>query len=122
MHITTHTADTLALLGGKPAISHIDPHPPILGESDVAAAAEVIRGGVLSGYIGAPGAAFMGGPRVQAFEAQCAAHFGNWDKCHFEWHCESERHRHRCLVRMGNGCHAGDQHCHDPPDKRFRDD
>lgn len=68
--------DTLALLGGKPAITAIAPHPSLLGEADVAAAAEVIRGGVLSGYIGAPGEAFMGGPRVRAFEAQCAAYFG----------------------------------------------
>ena len=66
----------LALHGGTPAVRHIAPHPGILGEADVAAAAEVIRGGVLSGYIGAPGEAFMGGPRVRAFEAQCAAHFG----------------------------------------------
>jgi perosamine synthetase len=36
----------------------------------------VIRSGVLSGYIGAPGDAFMGGERVRAFEAQAAAYFG----------------------------------------------
>ncbi len=71
----TH-ANTLALFGGPPAVQLIAPHPSILGEADVAAAAEVIRGGVLSGYIGAPGAAFMGGARVRNFEAQCAAHFG----------------------------------------------
>ena len=71
-----NTHNTLALLGGTPAIAHIAPHPSILGEADVAAAADVIRGGVLSGYIGAPGDAFMGGPRVRAFEALCAAHFG----------------------------------------------
>ena len=71
-----HTTDTLALLGGQPAIANIAPHPALLGEADVAAAAEVIRGGVLSGYIGASGDAFMGGPRVRAFETQCAAHFG----------------------------------------------
>jgi len=68
--------NTLALFGGTPAITHLAPHPSLLGEDDVAAAAEVIRGGVLSGYIGAPGEAFMGGPRVRAFEAQCAAYFG----------------------------------------------
>ena len=68
--------DTLALYGGTPAITQLPAHPSLLGEADVAAAAEVIRGGVLSGYIGAPGEAFMGGPRVRAFEAQCAAYFG----------------------------------------------
>ena len=31
------------------------PHPQLLGDADVAAATEVIRGQVLSGYIGAPG-------------------------------------------------------------------
>ena len=68
--------ETLALLGGQPAITTTAPHPSLLGEADVAAAVDVIRGGVLSGYIGAPGEAFMGGPRVRAFEAQCAAYFG----------------------------------------------
>jgi perosamine synthetase len=69
-------ASTLALLGGPPAIAA--PLPPCisLGEDDVAAAASVIRGGVLSGYIGAAGEAFMGGERVRAFEAQAAAYFG----------------------------------------------
>ncbi|MDO9093330.1 MAG: DegT/DnrJ/EryC1/StrS family aminotransferase [Rubrivivax sp.] len=70
------SAHTLALFGGTPAIKEFPPDPALLGEADVAAAAEVIRGGVLSGYIGAPGEAFMGGARVRAFEAQCAAHFG----------------------------------------------
>lgn len=70
------SAPTLALFGGTPAITQLPPHPSLLGEADVAAAAEVIRGGVLSGYIGAAGEAFMGGTRVRAFEAQCAAYFG----------------------------------------------
>jgi len=66
----------LAIFGGTPAIPQ--PLPPChgVGEDDVAAASEVIRSGVLSGYIGAPGEAFMGGARVRAFEAQCAAYFG----------------------------------------------
>ena len=69
-------APTLALMGGKPVITEALPHPQLLGDTDVAAATEVIRGQVLSGYIGAPGEAFMGGPKVRAFEAQCAAYFG----------------------------------------------
>jgi perosamine synthetase len=68
--------NTLALFGGKPVITEPLPHPNLLGDADVAAAIEVIRGQVLSGYIGAPGEAFMGGPKVRAFEAQCAAYFG----------------------------------------------
>lgn len=68
--------DTLALFGGTPAITRPMPHPALMDEADVEAAASVIRGGVLSGYIGAPGEAFMGGPRVRAFERQCEAFFG----------------------------------------------
>ena len=68
--------DTLALLGGRPVISGPMPHPPLLDERDVEAASDVIRGGVLSGYIGAPGEAFMGGARVRSFEAEWAQRFG----------------------------------------------
>ena len=66
----------LALHGGPAAIT--SPLPPVasLGEDDVAAAAAVIRSGVLSGYIGAAGEAFMGGPRVRALEAQASEYFG----------------------------------------------
>ncbi len=73
---TMNAESTLALFGGKPVITEPLPHPALLGEADVAAATEVIRGQVLSGYIGAPGEAFMGGPRVRAFERQCAEYFG----------------------------------------------
>lgn len=66
----------LALLGGDPVIRNPLPPYPSMGEDDVAAAAGVIRSGVLSGYIGAPGDAFMGGERVRAFEAQAAEYFG----------------------------------------------
>jgi dTDP-4-amino-4,6-dideoxygalactose transaminase len=47
-----------------------------MGEDEVAAASEVIRGGVLSAYIGAPGPGFMGGPKVQQFETEAAHYFG----------------------------------------------
>ncbi|MBI5716564.1 MAG: DegT/DnrJ/EryC1/StrS family aminotransferase [Burkholderiales bacterium] len=77
-HAATRTPNhaALALFGGPPAIA--SPLPPVvtMGEDDVAAASEVIRSGVLSGYIGAPGEAFMGGARVRAFEAQAAEYFG----------------------------------------------
>jgi dTDP-4-amino-4,6-dideoxygalactose transaminase len=70
------TRAPLALFGGPRAIAA--PLPPLvtMGDDEVAAASEVIRSGVLSGYIGAPGDAFMGGPRVRAFEAQAAEYFG----------------------------------------------
>lgn len=68
--------DTLAIHGGSPAI--VAPLAPFksIGETEVAAAVEVVRGEVLSAYIGAPGEGFMGGPHVRAFEQKAAAHFG----------------------------------------------
>ena len=70
------TQDKLALLGGTPAIQTAFTPFNTIGEEELAAATEVIRSGVLSGYIGAPGEAFMGGPKVRAFEATAAAYFG----------------------------------------------
>ncbi len=67
---------TLALLGGTPAIQAKFKAFNTIGEEELAAASEVIKSGVLSAYIGAPGAAFMGGPRVREFEAAAAKHFG----------------------------------------------
>lgn len=68
--------NTLALLGGDPSI--VDPLTPFesVGEDEVVAATRVIRSGVLSGYIGAPGEAFLGGREVRAFEDNVARHFG----------------------------------------------
>lgn len=66
----------LALLGGQPQIGRPLELFNSVGEDEVNAAAEVIRGGVLSAYIGAPGEGFMGGPKVRAFEAQAAGYFG----------------------------------------------
>jgi perosamine synthetase len=66
----------LAILGGEPVIREPLKLFNTIGEDDVAAAAEVIRSGVLSAYIGAPGPAFMGGRKVRAFEQQAASYFG----------------------------------------------
>lgn len=68
-------SEALALHGGTPAIAR--PLRPFnaIGEDDMAAATEVLRSGVLSAYIGAPGEYFMGGPKVRDFEAQAAAFF-----------------------------------------------
>ncbi len=65
----------LALCGGVPVIS--TPLAPFksVGEDEVAAASEVIRGGVLSAYIGAPGPGFLGGNQVRKFEQQTAEYF-----------------------------------------------
>lgn len=70
------STERLALLGGKPLIS--SPLAPFrsMGEEEATVAAEVVRGGVLSAYIGAAGEGFLGGPRVRAFEEQAAAYFG----------------------------------------------
>ncbi len=67
---------TLALMGGKPAIEASFKAFNTIGDEEVAAVTEVLRSGVLSGYIGARGEAFMGGPRVRAFEAAAAQYFG----------------------------------------------
>ncbi len=70
------TTSKLALLGGTPTItSPLEPFRS-MGEDEVHAAAAVVRGGVLSAYIGAPGDGFMGGPHVRDFEARAAAYFG----------------------------------------------
>lgn len=67
---------TLALHGGSPVIE--TPLAPFksIGEDEVNAAAAVVRGEVLSAYIGAPGEGFMGGHNVKAFEAKAADYFG----------------------------------------------
>jgi perosamine synthetase len=68
--------DTLALLGGVPTIR--EPLTPFrsMGEEEVTAAADVVRSGVLSAFVGAPGDFFLGGEQVKAFEGKAAAYFG----------------------------------------------
>jgi dTDP-4-amino-4,6-dideoxygalactose transaminase len=68
--------DKLAMLGGTPVIERPLQLFKSIGEEEVVAATEVIRGGVLSAYIGAAGDGFLGGPKVRALEAQAAAYFG----------------------------------------------
>ena len=69
-------ADVLAINGGTPVIT--EPFPPYrsLGEEEIAAANRVLRSGVLSAFIGAPGTGFYGGPEVQALEREAAERFG----------------------------------------------
>jgi perosamine synthetase len=58
----------LALLGGPPEIDKpLTPYNSI-GSKEAAAVAKVIDSGVLSGFIGAPGAGFLGGPQVRSLE------------------------------------------------------
>lgn len=70
------TFEPLAILGGKPEIS--EPFPPYrsIGEEEIEAANRVLRSGVLSGFIGAAGPGFYGGPEVQALEREGAERFG----------------------------------------------
>ena len=70
------THPLLALNGGQPTIGRPLEGFRAMGEDEARAAADVVRGGVLSAYIGAPGDGFMGGPHVQAFEAKAADYFG----------------------------------------------
>ncbi|MBN9244819.1 MAG: DegT/DnrJ/EryC1/StrS family aminotransferase [Mesorhizobium sp.] len=65
----------LALLGGPKSIATPLPTFNTIGEDEVAAASAVIRTGILSAYIGAAGAGFLGGPQVRAFEEKAAAYF-----------------------------------------------
>lgn len=68
--------DQLAILGGSPVISSNFELFNSVGEDEVDAASRVIRSGVLSAYIGAPGDAFMGGTEVRSFEKQARDYFG----------------------------------------------
>lgn len=70
------TTQTLALLGGKPAIQIGFKAFNTIGKEELTAVTAVLETGVLSGYIGAKGEAFMGGPRVRAFETAAAQYFG----------------------------------------------
>lgn len=67
---------TLALHGGPKTIPvELDAFKS-MSEDEVEAAARVIRSGVLSAFIGAPGEFFLGGTEVRAFEAKASAYFG----------------------------------------------
>lgn len=68
--------DFLALHGGTPVISSPLAAFKSIGEEEVAVVSDVIRGGVLSAYIGAPGPGFMGGNKVRQFEQQAGEYFG----------------------------------------------
>ncbi|WP_298470633.1 DegT/DnrJ/EryC1/StrS family aminotransferase [uncultured Erythrobacter sp.] len=68
--------DQLALHGGSPLIQREFDAFKSMGRDEEEAAARVVRSGVLSAYIGAPGELFMGGTEVRAFEAKAADYFG----------------------------------------------
>ncbi|MEM9500357.1 MAG: DegT/DnrJ/EryC1/StrS family aminotransferase [Pseudomonadota bacterium] len=68
--------DQLALHGGTPVIQREFDAFRSMGRDEENAATRVIRSGVLSAYIGAPGEMFMGGTEVRAFEEKAAKYFG----------------------------------------------
>lgn len=70
------TQAKLALHGGTPVIQNQLASFNSIGEEEVEVVSEVIRGGVLSAYIGAQGPGFMGGKKVRQFEAEAAKYFG----------------------------------------------
>lgn len=74
--MTNSALDLLAIEGGSQVIPH--PFPPYrsLGEEEIEAANRVLRSGVLSAFIGAPGPGFFGGPEVQSLEREAAERFG----------------------------------------------
>lgn len=59
----------LALLGGNPVLSAPPPRYRSMGQAEMDAVRQVMESDCLSGFYGSPGPEFMGGPRVQAFEA-----------------------------------------------------
>jgi perosamine synthetase len=65
----------LAIHGGTPVITKPLESFKSIGEEEVSIASEVISGGILSAYIGAPGPGFMGGAYVRKFEEQVEKYF-----------------------------------------------
>lgn len=68
----------LAILGGLKVRNRPFPFPPfpILGKEEESAAVAAIKKGVLSGFIGAPGDAFLGGEYVKEFEKRFSEYHG----------------------------------------------
>lgn len=65
----------LALFGGTPAFNSNVEIFNTIGDEEIAAVIEVLKTGVLSKYIGAPGPDFMGGPKVREMEEKFAEYF-----------------------------------------------
>lgn len=62
----------LAIFGGQPVRTELFPAYNTMGDEEVAAAAKVIKSGVLSKYLGCWDPDFFGGPFVQEFEDKWA--------------------------------------------------
>ena len=69
------SANTLALLGGKPAIAYNMQVANPIGSEEIDAALEVLNSGTLSSFVGDSGSNFLGGVKVKMFEESLAAAF-----------------------------------------------
>lgn len=70
------STEKLALFGGPKAINESFERYNSIGAEEVEAARLVIESGNLSQFLGCWDPDFFGGPKVQAFEKQCAEYFG----------------------------------------------
>ncbi len=70
------STEKLALFGGPKAITLPFQRYNSIGKEEVEAARLVIESGNLSQFLGCWEPDFFGGPKVQAFEKQCAEYFG----------------------------------------------
>ena len=70
------STEKLALFGGPKAITTPFQRYNSIGKEEVEAAHLVIESGNLSQFLGCWEPDFFGGPKVQAFEKQCAEYFG----------------------------------------------
>jgi perosamine synthetase len=70
------STEKLALFGGSKAITTPFQRYNSIGKEEVEAASRVIESGNLSQFLGCWEPDFFGGPKVQAFEKQCAEYFG----------------------------------------------
>lgn len=70
------STDKLALFGGPKAITTPFQRYNSIGQEEVEAVRLVVESGNLSQFLGCWEPDFFGGPKVQAFEKQCAEYFG----------------------------------------------
>lgn len=66
----------LAFKGGPKVREKLFPAHAVMGEEEAQAAYQVVKGGVLSKFLGCWDPDFFGGEQLQAFEKEWAAHFG----------------------------------------------
>ena len=70
------SSETLAVFGGPKVVNTPFQSYNSIGSEEVEAARAVIESGKLSQFLGSWDPDFYGGPKVQAFEKQCAEYFG----------------------------------------------